>query len=342
MIRLVLLLSLLVASCAVKHDLKHLPQAVTNNAVALIAHDKDFEIYSFNGLASNKTAHDIHNNAFQFKNKQWEKISMPQDSQAVLASAAVNIAHKIYVIGGYTVANDGGEKSVAEVFELDTSANKWRLITKMPVPVDDTVALVYANRYIYLISGWHDTDNVNLVQVYDSKENKWFNATAFPLPAVFGHAGGIVGNELVICDGVKVMVKEKGRDFVPSPACVKGVIDATNPAKIKWNTIPHHSGVAYYRMAATGVANNNQIVFAGGSDNPYNYDGIGYNDIPSKASAKVFAFDLKQGSWKFYDDIPATMDHRALLNHGDFFYIIGGMHANQEVSDRVIKFKLVE
>lgn len=27
----------------------------------------------------------------------------------------------------------------------------------MPVPVDDSVALVYRDRYVYLVSGWHET-----------------------------------------------------------------------------------------------------------------------------------------------------------------------------------------
>ena len=77
-------------------------------------------------------------------------------------------------------------------------------------------------------------------------------------------------------------------------------------------------------MAATGSEYINQIVFAGGSDNPYNYDGI-----PSKPSAKVFSFDLENNSWKFYQDIAANMDHRALLSNGEDFYIVGGMQANR-------------
>ena len=342
MVRGFLLLVLTCTSCSYRYEIKHLPQPVTNNAVALIAKENKFEIYSFNGLGAGKKIKDIHNKAYRFKNNTWHNLSMPKQSQAVLASTAVSIGHKIYVIGGYTVADDNSEKSVADIFEFDTTVNEWRLVTKMPVPVDDTVALVYENRYIYLISGWHDTDNVDLVQVYDTKENNWFNATPFPAPAVFGHAGGIIGNKIIICDGVKVIKVKPQKSFVSSPQCLKGEVDLTNPRKIKWNDIPHHSGVAYYRMAATGSEYTNQIVFAGGSDNPYNYDGIGYDGIPSKPSAKVFSFDLENNSWKFYQDIAANMDHRALLSNGEDFYIVGGMQANQEVLGKVIKFKLLE
>ena len=45
--------------------------------------------------------------------------------------------------------------------------------TAMPVPVDDAVAVTYADRFIYLISGWHDLGNVNLVQRYDTETDTW-------------------------------------------------------------------------------------------------------------------------------------------------------------------------
>ena len=49
----------------------------------------------------------------------------------------------------------------------------------MPVPVDDSVALSYKERYIYLISGWHNDGNVNLVQVYDTKKQYMAAGVAF-------------------------------------------------------------------------------------------------------------------------------------------------------------------
>jgi hypothetical protein len=93
-------------------------------------------------------------------------------------------------------------------------------------------------------------------------------------------------------------------------------------------------------MAATGDVKNNRIVFAGGSDNPYNYDGIGYNKIPSEASELVFSFNFETKKWHFSDSkLPKNMDHRALLGDKEWFYILGGMESNQKVSDKVIRFK---
>lgn len=318
-----------------------LPLSISNNAVAMINTQKGFEIYSFNGLLTGKTWKDITNNGYRLSQGSWKSISMPELSLPVLASTAVNIGTDVYLIGGYTVNQKGEEKSVADIFKLDTVKQEWSVVTKMPVPVDDTVALTYANRYIYLISGWHDVDNVSIVQVYDVKLNKWFTANPYPAPAVFGHAGGIVENTLVICDGVKVVKHGKSKEFVASPICQLGVINPTHPEIIDWSDMPHHSQTAYYRMAATGDIENSRFIFAGGSDNPYNYDGIGYNKVPSEASNLVFEYDSNYNVWKTHSDIiGSTMDHRALLTDGHWFYIVGGMKKQQKISNEIMKFTI--
>jgi N-acetylneuraminic acid mutarotase len=347
--RIIILLALIsLSACTHKKDLyiPNLPVAITNNAVALVHKDNNFEMYSFNGLLSGKTWQEITNKGYRYSDGEWNQITMPKQSLPVLASTAVSIDSNVYLIGGYTVNEKGEEKSVAEIFKLDTIKQEWSVVTVMPVPVDDTVALVYANRYIYLVSGWHDVDNVNLVQVYDIKLNKWFNASPFPAPAVFGHAGGIIDNEMVICDGVKVVPKDNNiegskRAFVSSPVCKIGTIQELHPDKIDWIDMPHHSTIAYYRMAATADIKDNRIVFVGGSDNPYNYNGIGYNGVPSEASNLIHIFDLKTNRWKSHADIiNKTMDHRSLLSDKENFYIIGGMINSQAVSNKIVKFKI--
>lgn len=339
----ILILIIFLCSCQKQQVIKNLPVAVTNNAVALVANGKDIELYTFNGLLKGKTWKDITSRGYQWKNNNWQLLSKPINSLPVLASTAVSIKDKIYVIGGYTVNEKGEEKSVPYIFEFDTNIQSWKTKTTMPIPVDDTVALTYADRYIYFISGWHDVDNVSDVQVYDIRDDRWFPATDYPAPAVFGQAGGIVNNTMLICDGVKVVPNEKSRDFVASAVCMKGVIDPGNLNKIEWSKIPHHSDNTYYRMAAIGDIENNRIVFAGGSDNPYNYNGIGYDEVPSQASSLVFTYNLATNQWQKHEGIiDKNMDHRALLSDGEWFYIVGGMKANQEVSNQVLRFRLNE
>ncbi len=318
---------------------QELPIAVSNNAVAYISLGGQDQFYTFNGLLSGKTYKDITNQAFVWQTEQWTQLQVPDMQLPVLASTAVTVGQEIYLIGGYTVAADHSEKSVPNVWKIDAHSHQWTAMPGMPTPVDDTVALVYQDRYIYLISGWHDEDNVDLVQVFDTYKKAWHQATAFPLPPVFGHAGGIIGNQMVICDGVKVDVSGEKKQFLPSPFCVKGLINKTDFTQIEWQDIEHHSGTAYYRMAAAGD-DLSQIYFIGGSDNPYNYDGIGYNKLPSRPTNQVRKYDFKSEQWFISDsELPASMDHRALLKTSDGFTILGGMAEEQKVIDRISHYE---
>ena len=239
---------------------------------------------------------------------------------------------------GAAVAADGSEKSSPLVWQIDGDTLNWQAMPEMPTPVDDSVALVYQDRYIYLISGWHDVDNVDLVQVFDTQNQTWKQASAFPLPSVFGQAGAIVGNQMLVCDGVKVVYDEnKRKQFLPSAECALGTINDHDATQIDWQSIPHYSGTAHYRMAATN--NKHYGVFAGGSDNPYNYNGIGYDGVPSQASPDIRIYDFNSKTWQSFDQqlIP-NMDHRGLLKTDDEFIILGGMKTDQELSPQIIKF----
>ena len=94
-------------------------------------------------------------------------------------------------------------------------------------------------------------------------------------------------------------------------------------------------------MAAGALPEAGLVVFAGGSGNPYNYDGIGYDGVASEASASAFAYNVERGAWIELADLPVpTMDHRALVGAGDTLYLIGGMIDAQRVTNRVQRFHL--
>jgi hypothetical protein len=79
-------------------------------------------------------------------------------------------------------------------------------------------------------------------------------------------------------------------------------------------------------MASTGIKDDNIVLFTGGSDNPYNFIGIGYDGNPSKPSNQLFAYDLKNKEWKiFQDKLIASMDHRDLIEHQGSAYILCGI-----------------
>lgn len=319
-----------------------LPHASSNNAVAAYRDVQGLHMISLLGLGSEKTPTAIHNRGFISNHGEWQKISIP--GQPRLAAAAVSIENSVYLLGGYTVADDGSEISTAGVYRYHDG--QWQTLKPMPVPVDDMVALVYQQRYIYLISGWHDVGNVNLVQILDTQTGEWQQATPWPGEPVFGHAGAIFKHKMVVCDGVRIQYPhasqgaEKKRKFLSSPQCWLGEINTDDIRRINWRRLTDHPGKSRYRMVAA-TADSGLLVFAGGSTNPYNFNGIGYNGQPATAESIVFAFDLISERWRTMGKLPeASMDHRGMIYDQGWFYLIGGMTNPQTITDRVLRFKL--
>lgn len=333
-----------------------LPEPVANNAVALVKTDKEEWLVSFMGLGQGKDWQDVHNKVWAYnlsadaseKNdsapNQWqprEPVPSSLTLKGRLAAIAVGLNGKAWLFGGYTVAEDHTEISSPDNFSYDVQKDEYQQISAMPVPVDDAVALVYQNRYIYLISGWHNDGNVNLTQVYDTQTDSWSQASPYLGKPVFGQSGGIVANQLLICDGVKVVPQsDRRRTFDAEAACYSGTINLDNYLKIDWRTVPHPTGIARYRMAAKGVIWQKRagILFIGGSVNPYNYNGIGYDGNPSIPDEKVWFYDLTQQQWLTTINPSPTMDHRGLLETEENLLIIGGMAKKQMVLSEITHF----
>ncbi len=328
------------------HDLAPLPRPVTNNAVAVINNGSGSYLFSLMGIGAGLQASDITSAAYWLRvgSPHWEALRDVPGAQGRIAATAVGLNGRVFVFGGYTVAADGTEHTFPGGFSLDPLSGGYQPLAHMPVPVDDSMSVSYGGRYVYLVSGWHEDGNVDNVQVYDSVLDRWTQSSPYPGPAVFGQAGAIVANHIVIADGVRVeAAAAHKRRFHASDACYVGTIDPAHPRQISWRRIPPHPGLPLYRMAATGIRvdGHDLVVFAGGSSNPYNYNGVGYDGELSPPSDRVFAYDLTADAWRELGSLPvATMDLRGLLRTPDGLVIVGGMHAGAKVTTRVISFKL--
>ncbi|MDZ4348999.1 MAG: hypothetical protein U1A22_05650 [Xanthomonadaceae bacterium] len=318
-----------------------MPTALSNNAVAQAEVQGAPRFYSFMGLGAGKTWLDIGRQAFEYdvSANRWSELPPVPVAEGRLASVAATVDNQIYLFGGYTVAPDGHEVSTPEVLRFDPRSRSYTAVAAMPTPVDDSVALVWRERWIYLVSGWHMDANVALVQVYDTQTDRWEQATAFPGAPVFGHAGALLGDTLVVCDGVRLDVIDDKRSFSASNQCWRGDIDPTLPTRIDWRQLPPHPGAPRYRMGAAADPAHNRLVFAGGSENPYNFDGVGYNGAPAPASRRVQAYSLDREAWLELPPLPeASMDHRGLLHHDGRFFLLGGMRDGQRVSPGILAF----
>jgi len=325
-------------------SLPELAAAASNNSIALTVTGDGVSLYSFFGLESGKTWQDLSSRGWVLRPgaDSWSKMDAVPGATGRLASTAVTAAGAVWLFGGYTVAKDGSEVSTPEVYRVDPGTGTVVHVSDMPVPVDDMVAFAYRDRFIYLVSGWHDLGNVNLVQVLDTSNLRWSQATPYPGYPVFGHAGGMSGSRMLVCDGVRIEYAADGsaRKFLLSDQCWMGSVDVKDFRRINWRPVPVHPGPPRYRMAA-GADDSGHIIIAGGSTNPYNYDGIGYNGEPAGPESSVFSFDVETGQWgPLLEWREASMDHRNLPFHQGWFYLAGGMLEGQKLTRRVLRFRL--
>ncbi len=316
-----------------------LPAPVANNAVAAGTIEGVWWMFSLLGIDSTKRWSGITTRAFAWQAgaTAWSPLPHVPGSVGRLAATAQVVRGRVYLFGGYTVDSSGAEKSVEVVNVYTPGLRRWTTVTPMPVPVDDAVSVVWRDSLVYLVSGWHDTDNVQHVQVYDVVRDTWAMATPIPGPGVFGHTGGLSGNTLVYIDGAAR--RPSGPKYALVPQSWSGAINPANPLEIRWSSIPPHPGPPSYRAAAAGCGG--VIVFAGGTDNPYNYNGVGYDGVPSQPRAAVFAWDTQRKQWREWSSAPrATMDHRGLVIRGDSAWIPGGMLHGQKVTAEVTRWTL--
>ena len=116
-----------------------------------------------------------------------------------------------------------------------------------------------------------------------------------------------------------------------------GQIDPSDPTKIGWRELPRHPGPALYRAAAAPCPAQKLILVAGGTDTPYNYNGMGYDGRPAEPRSAVLAFDPVSAAWRTLPPLAEpTMDHRGLVPIGDQAWTVGGMRTGQRVDARAV------
>ena len=341
----------LLAACATSRPdyapaptIPDLPYAISNNAVAAVESRNGFRLYSFLGVESGKTWRDVSRRAFEYDSNagRWLELPSVPVASGRLASVAVAVGGRVFLFGGYTVAENGDEESTPEVLRFEPDTRTYTRLKDMPLPVDDSVALVFRDRWVLLVSGWHKDANVAAVQVYDTQRDAWARATDWPGAPVFGHAGAIVGEQMLICDGVRLDVGADGkRRFSASNECWRGRVSDDNATIIEWTAIPSHPGLPRYRMGAAAVPGGRSALFVGGSTNPYNYNGIGYDGVPSEPSARLLSFNLDSGDWLERPGlVEPTMDQRGLACISHRCYVVGGMRQGQRVAASTVSIEV--
>lgn len=309
-----------------------LPRPVANNAVVGLDLGEESHVYSFLGIDTTKRWDGVGSGAYRWVvgEEEWEELpEVPGPGR--LAGTAEAFEGKVYVFGGYTVAADGSEASLPNVDVFDPATDSWASAAPMPVPVDDAVSGVWRDSLIVLVSGWHDTDNVADVQLYDPRADTWSAATPIPGAPVFGHAGKVSGDLIVYLGGANT--RGARPRYLIEPTAWVGTV-GSDPGQVAWSSLETQPGPPLYRAASAAIGP--WVVFAGGTDNPYNYNGVGYDGRPAQALPGVFAFHGPSATWIQGPALPeARMDHRALAVTQGSVVLVGGMDGRQNVTPTV-------
>jgi N-acetylneuraminic acid mutarotase len=320
-----------------KPQFPSMPAAVSSNAVASLK--GGFVLFSLMGVGPNKTWDAVTNQVYIMTLTHSGKWSKGRDVPGVagrLNAAAAGAKGLVVLMGGYVVDNQGGENTVPDVNVYEPGARRWSRGKDIPVAVDSAVVGVTHDRFVYLIGGRSPGGPVNNVQVYDVEKDTWTQATPFPGTPVFGLAGGVAEEAIVIVDGAK-RGPEGGSRYVASDECWLGKIDKKDPFKIEWSKLPPHPGPARFGISAGPANRDHKIYFSGGTPTPHDYKGVSYDGKPVEVSAVTFAYELHRSRWDTISESTSEprADGRGLLETPLGPVVLGGMAKNLAVTASV-------
>lgn len=306
----------------------NMPAAVSSNAVASLK--GGLELFSIMGVGPRKTWDDVTNRVYIFNlaSGKWREGRPVPGVAGRLGASAIGARGKVFLFGGYVVDGQGAELTVSDVSAYVPDDHKWYRGADIPLPVDRSVVGVNHDRFIYLIGGRSKNGPVNNVQIYDAGKNVWSEGTPFPGTPVFGHAGGLADEEIIVIDGAKKNTAP-GVPYLASDECWIGKIDHKDPTKIEWSKLPPHPGPA--RFGSASGAESHKIHFSGGSASPHDFKGIGYDGQPADVSSVSFLYDLHAKQWVTADEntVEARMDCGGILATPAGLVILGGMTKGQ-------------
>jgi N-acetylneuraminic acid mutarotase len=320
-------------------QMEPLPKPVTNNAIAGYRAGDNRVYFSIMGMGPSKSYKDVTRDAYVYtsKDRKWNPLPPVPGTRGRVAAQAYSSITGVLVLGGTAYDADGKETTVPDVDvfvygEKDPTKGYWSRGVNMPTPVSDAVIGSLDEFHVYLISGWSNTDAVNDVQIYDPRRDRWEQATPIPGRPVFGHSGAIVDNYIVYIGGAYKNPDLKGPKFIASDEAWLGKIDRWKQKKIEWTKLPPFPSKARFRIAA-GAAKH-RVIFVGGAEAPYDYNGIGYDGKPVEPISTAFAYNVKTKQWETLPNDPhPTMDHHRLINDGYGVVKLGGMSTGQHITN---------
>jgi Kelch motif len=313
-----------------------MPAAVSGNAVASLR--DGLQIFSMMGVGPLKTWNDVVNQVYvmDLAHAKWSDGRPVPGVVGRLYASAAGAKGLVILMGGFLADSQGGELTVPDVNVYEPAARRWSRGKDIPAPVDSAVVGVTHDRFIYLIGGRSPSGPVNNVQVYDVEKDSWSQATPIPGTPVFGLAGGVADENIVVVDGAK-SGPAGGPRYVASDECWLGKIDKKDPNKIEWSKLPAHPGNARFGIGGGGSGRDHRVFFSGGTATPHDFRGVAYDGKPAEASDVSFAYDLHAHKWETTSEntYDPRADSRGIVMTPIGPLVLGGMVKNLAVTARV-------
>jgi N-acetylneuraminic acid mutarotase len=302
-----------------------LPVATSNNALceAIVGGEK--KVYSFGGITDSLTPKDIHQRVFKYDilSDSWSEESPLPDTLGKIAASASYVNNRIYVMGGYHVDTNLNEYSSNRVHVYNPFIDSFEVDgANIPAPIDDHVQVVWRDSLIYVISGWSNTSNSPLVQVYNPFFNNWETGTPVPNNIVykaFGASGYILGDTIYYYGGASGNFV-----FTSKNQLIKGVIDPEDPLEINWQLDAFIGGGGNYKMACSG---HQQSFFCiGGAEEAHNFYGMAFsNGEQVLPNSRIMTYNVGDEEYEnTFDTDYSPMDLRGIAKLGGGNWMVAG------------------
>ncbi len=143
----------------------------------------------------------------RFDGKKWRRETILPGGK-VNAPAAVSLARKIYVIGGFSGSSNRPESTVRV---YDTASRRWSRAAPLPAPRGGQAAAVLDGK-IHVVGGGNSESTIADHSVYDPATGSWSEAA--PLPRAEGSPAAVVFHGRLYAIGGRSGTSDYGDVFV--------------------------------------------------------------------------------------------------------------------------------
>lgn len=240
-----------------------------------------------------------------------------QGASGRIAAAAVTLDQQFFIFGGSGQGRNGQALTLTDSYRFSPIGRMYQKLPDMPVAVSGSVALTYANRYVFLVGGSHQGNAINLIQVFDNFTQKWSQATPYPLTAVTRHAAVITNQHLLVCGGVRQQVNaDSSIGLTAQTDCYLAALNRQQPAQLNWQRLPDGPGALIDAAASVvGAGAAPKALFIGGR-----------RSLAAPAgNPTAWLFDFNQQRWQHTTAPAARTASRHLLMLNSEWYMLAGI-----------------